>query len=352
MWGRAVKRALTCLVRGCIGRAVGIACCVPALLSGDGALIWPTPNRAFQEGRSIEAFVQATASGKPESGLFGCVRNGGSRFHEGLDLFPVRRDRRGEALDPVYTVLPGRVVHVSKVAGHSSYGRYVVVQHEGEAPAFHTLYAHLASVASGVRTGVRVDSGHVLGRMGRSAAGYSIPRSRAHLHFEIGFRLTDDFQRWFDAQAFGSKNRHGVWNGMNLVSLDPLAFYRAYRRGSVASLGDYLKRLRPVARIRVHSSTVPDFMQHYPALSTRPLDAGRLVAWDIAFSQYGVPLEWTPRFAAEDIEGRPGDVRVLAYAPRTLATQSCRRVLDLEGTVPLPSRRTRATIEKLFGFFR
>ena len=45
-----------------------------------------------------------------ESSLFGCVRNSDSRFHEGLDLYPVKRDDRGEAADPVYAVLLGRVV--------------------------------------------------------------------------------------------------------------------------------------------------------------------------------------------------------------------------------------------------
>ena len=59
---------------------------VPVLV--EASLIWPTPNPAFQNGKPIEAYVQATVSGRVESGLFGCVRNGGSRFHEGLDLYP------------------------------------------------------------------------------------------------------------------------------------------------------------------------------------------------------------------------------------------------------------------------
>ena len=121
-----------------------IACVVS--LCGQG-LIWPTPNPAFQEGKPLETFIQPTSSGKIESGLFGCVRNNGHKFHEGIDLYPLHRDQYGEAKDVIYSVLPGRVVHVSKVAGHSSYGRYVVVLHDAEAPSFHTLYSHLASVA-------------------------------------------------------------------------------------------------------------------------------------------------------------------------------------------------------------
>ena len=312
-------------------------------------LIWPTPNPAFQNGQPIEAFIQPTASGVPESGLFGCVRNSGGRFHEGLDLYPVERDQRGEATDEVYAVLPGRIVHVNKTAGHSSYGRYVVVEHDQQVPAFHTLYAHLASIGTGITVGARVESGTKLGIMGRSAS-YAIPRTRAHLHFEIGFRLTNDFQGWYDRQKYGSKNRHGMWNGMNLVSINPLGFYESIRRGQVSNLYEYLKSIPAYARIRMQTSQVPDFVKEYPSLVTRPYAGRQLVAWDIAFSQYGVPKEWTPRFADEGIGGRPGDVKVIAYSPTLLKQQSCRRVLDMAGTTPEISSATLSTLKKLFGF--
>ena len=312
-------------------------------------LIWPTPNSAFQNGQPIETFIQATASGVPESGLFGCVRTGGTRFHEGLDLFPVDRDRRGEATDAVYAVLPGRIMHVSNTPAHSSYGRYIVVEHDQQVPAFHTLYAHLASVGGGIIVGARVESGAKLGIMGRSAS-YSIPRTRAHLHFEIGFRLTNDFQGWYDRQKFGSKNRHGMWNGMNLVSINPLDFYESIRQGQVSNLYEYLKLIPAIARIRVQTADVPDFVKAYPALVTRPYVGKQLVAWDIAFSQYGVPKEWTPRFAEEAIGGRLGDVKVLAYSPTLLKQQNCRRVLDVGGTKPKISSGTLSTLKKLFGF--
>lgn len=319
-------------------------------LSAASGLIWPTPNSAFQNRETIEAFVQPTSSGRIESGLFGCVRNGGARFHEGLDLFPVKRSRLREALDPVYAILPGQVVHVSRIAGHSSYGRYVVVRHDDESPAFHSLYAHLASVDSAIKVGSRVEAGSVLGIMGRSAAGYVIPRSRAHLHLELGLKLTDDFQGWFDRQSFGSKNRHGNWNGMNLVSVDPLGFYRAVRDGEVAGFQQYLKRLPVAARIRVHTAKIPDFVRNYPALVTRSYDRRRIVAWDIAFTQFGLPKEWTPRYSEERLAGRVGEVRVLAYNSELLESQSCRRVIRLAGRVPTIAPGTVTTLKKLFGF--
>lgn len=328
---------------------IGLSAFVLLIQSTQANLIWPTPNPAFQNGEPIEAFVQPTVSGRVESGLFGCVRNGGHKFHEGLDLYPVKRDSRGEALDPVYAVLGGRVVFVNSVAGHSGYGRYVVVQHVGESPAFHTLYAHLASVADGIVAGAMIERGAVLGIMGRSAS-YSIPRNRAHVHLEIGFKLTDDFQKWYDRQKFGSKNRHGIWNGMNLVSVDPLDFYRSIRRGESSNLAGYLKRRPAVARIRVHTNQVPSFVGNYPALVTRPYVGRSLAAWDVAFTKYGVPKEWTPRFADEGLGGRAGDVKLIAYNPAVLEDQTCRRVLDVKGRRPAISSGTLSTLRKLFGF--
>jgi murein DD-endopeptidase MepM/ murein hydrolase activator NlpD len=319
----------------------------PMLASAN--LIWPTPNPAFQNGESIEHFVQPTVSGITESGLFGCVRNGGHRFHEGIDLFPLKRDKRGEALDPVFAVLPGKVVHANRVAGHSSYGRYVVIEHDQEVPSYHTLYAHLASVSDGIEPGARVEAGTVIGIMGRSAT-YTIPRQRAHVHFEIGFRLTDDFQTWYDRQKFGSKNQHGMWNGMNLVSVDPLAFYQSIRAGEVTNLYEHLHRLPAVARIRVFTSQVPDFVNNFPALVTKPYQGQEVVAWDIAFTQYGVPKEWIPRFAADNLDGQAGEVKVIAYNPSLLKEQTCRRVLNVSGSTPTISSGTISSIKKLFGF--
>src|SRR5690606_15016547 len=149
-------------------------------------LMWPTPDPAFAKGEPLISMLQATASGDPESGGFGCVRNGGHRFHEAIDLKPVMPRKKGEATDPVYAVLEGQVVHVAAKNGQSGYGRYVVLEHKRDGLLVYTLYAHLAAVAPGIEKGMKVQAGTVLGTMGRSATGYSIPRERAHLHFEIG----------------------------------------------------------------------------------------------------------------------------------------------------------------------
>jgi murein DD-endopeptidase MepM/ murein hydrolase activator NlpD len=345
-----------CLIRSCCFNPLQVSAVVLIFASGipsliaESGIVWPTPNPAFQEGRPTEDFIQPTASGRIESGLFGCVRNDGARFHEGIDLFPIFRDRNREATDPIYAVLPGRVAYVNTVAGHSSYGRYIIVEHPQVKPPVHTLYAHLRSVAPGLAVGSTVEAGSVLGVMGRSAGGYTIPRERAHLHFEIGFRFSDQFQRWFDGQGFGSRNHHGVWNGMNLVGIDPLDFYTQLRNGTIANIDEYLRRETVAATVRVHRAQVPDFVRRYPGLLKRSLDNNReLAGWDIGFTWYGLPLTWAPLYRDEGISGQAGSVQILRYNRDLIEANRCRRIVSFssDGRASL-ARHGEVTLSKLF----
>ena len=303
--------------------AGALACAASTSVSGETRieLVWPTINRAYFEREPLEAFVQPTESGESTSGLFGCVRTQGRQFHEGLDLKPVARDRRGEATDQIFSVLPGVVRHISRVAGHSSYGRYIVLEHPDQSPSVYTLYAHLSAIAPGLQVGDRVERAQVIGTMGRSAGGYTIPKDGAYLHFEIGLRLTDEFQRWYDRRKFGSKNEHGVWNGMNLVGIDPLEFYSLFRERRVDTFADYFRQMPAVVRVRVASSKIPDFIRRYPALRTRP-DIESAAGWEIAFNNFGIPFAWTPLDAADLTDMKPGEIKIVETD--TAALRACR----------------------------
>lgn len=313
------------LVLGAVGQV---------LATLDLPLVWPTPNRAFLERQPPDAYLQPTASGRLESALWGCVRNGGTRFHEGLDLKPVRRSGSGEAADPVFAIMPGTVVHVSAVAGRSSYGRYAVIEHEVEGLRFYTLYAHLASFRKGIQPGVRVLAGTELGTMGRSAAGYTIPRHRAHLHLEIGLQLSGArFDAWYAGAGFGSPNHHGGWNGMNLVGFDPLDFYKKVLGGLAAGVSDYLS-LEPVAvEVRYHTRAFPEFLKRNPGLIQRRAEDGDRVAWDIGFTSYGLPVRWTARLEHEGIERkRSGTLEILKINPEAAQGNRCRKMLERVGS--------------------
>lgn len=254
---------------------------------------WPTPNSAFLKGEPDAAVAQPTVSGNVESAFFGCVRNHGTRFHEGIDLRPISRDGNGEALDSVFAFADGVVRYVNNDAQKSSYGRYIVIEHPQTAPGLVTLYAHLRSVDSNIRAGVEVSGGTKLARMGRSAS-YVIPKSRAHLHFEIAFWLGPDFQDWYDKQPYSSKNDHGAYNGMNMVGLDVWSFWKALRSGEVSTVEEFIASEEIAYVVDVPYSTIPDILQVNPQLmKNRSLPFGNLAGWRIDFTWYGLPIGWT-----------------------------------------------------------
>ncbi|HWA10929.1 MAG TPA: M23 family metallopeptidase [Opitutaceae bacterium] len=282
----------------------------PATVADRIAIVWPTPNDAFAQGRPLASFLQDAGSGDPESGGFGCVRSSGGQFHEGIDIKALARDRSGEPVDDIYAAMDGVVRYINIRPGESSYGRYIVMEHPDLTPAVYTLYAHLTRVAPGIVVGARVGRGQVIATMGHSAGGYAIPRERAHLHFEIGLWVTRDFQAWYDGRKFGSRNEHGVWNGMNLMGFDPLDFLRQYRARQVDNFQEYLARQPTAVRVRIATHRVPDFVQRYPSLLTKPMPL-TVDGWDIRFNWTGLPIALTP-LGAMDVLGLPPNKPVLS----------------------------------------
>lgn len=262
-------------------------------------LVWPTPHRGWAEGRPPAEWLQHAGSGDPATGGFGGVRNGGARFHEGIDIRATGRDRQGHATDPVFAAMDGVVRYLSTSPGNSGYGRYVVLEHPERQPAVYTLYAHLSRLAPGLREGLAVRAGQPLGTMGHSSGGYMIPAARAHLHFEIGLAVTRDFQSWYLRRRLGSRNEHGMWNGMNLLGLDPVPFFDDWRAGRLAEPRDLLARQQTAVRLRIASFRVPDFVQRYPALLTRPMPLGPVAGWEIRCNWTGLPFAWTPLTTTE-----------------------------------------------------
>lgn len=322
----------------------------PALQAADRIeLVWPTPNKSWAEGKSATSFLQHAGSGDPESGGFGGVRSNGAQFHEGLDIKPVARDRRGEPTDSVFAAMPGVVRHVSAAAGDSGYGRYVVIEHPTMTPAVYTLYAHLAKIASGIRPGAVVQAGQTLGTMGHSSGGYMIPKDRSHLHFEIGVAITRDFQGWYNRQKFGSRNEHGMWNGMNLAGVDPLQFFNDWRSRRIDTVQDFFAQMRPVVRLRVATLRTPDFIARYPSLLTRPMPVGVVAGWEIRFNWTGLPFAWTP-LTSEQVAGLPPNqpqiLEVDADVERRERSKSL--AVNRRGTWSI-GRDLETVLEQLFG---
>ena len=336
-------------MRRTLSRIVLLLC--PAMLVAGPRieLAWPTPNTAYIEGKGREAYVQPTVSGEVESGQFGCVRSGGGQFHEGADLKPVARDKRGEPADDVFASMAGVVRHVNMRAGESSYGRYIVIEHSDLKPAVYTLYAHLSAVAPGLKAGDTVTRGQVIATMGRTSGGYTIPKERAHLHFEIGVVATRQFQSWYEWKKFGSPNEQGLYNGMNLMGLDPLDFFDQFRARRVNDFKEYFAQLPMVARVRIATSQVPDFVLRYPDLLTEEVPMAGVAGWSVKVNATGLPFSWTPLKASDVIGFRANEVRLSDVDANALKHFRCKSIAVMRRGEYEPGRDLETMLQQVFG---
>ncbi|MBR5889481.1 MAG: M23 family metallopeptidase [Akkermansia sp.] len=240
----------------------------------------------------VERLFEGVKTQPWEAGTYGMVRNpfrpqpGAavmfSRLHEGIDVKPVRRDAQGNPQDTVHPIAPGRVVHVSSHPGHSNYGRYVVVAHRAPEGIIYSLYAHLAVVQCEV--GQNVEPGHELGRLGYSGVGLN--KTRAHLHLEIALMINSRF-----AEFYKGENKHGNYNGLNLIGIDPAVVLKACKNGETFSLSKHFATLKEHYRVAVPCIPALDIMRRYPFLYKGSRTAtSRPESLEIAFTAEGVPI--------------------------------------------------------------
>ncbi len=258
----------------------------------------PTENHNLLHGRpeKFYMYVDRTFEGERstpwEGGSWGLVRNpvrvGGEvrylRFHEGIDIAPVKRDRAGNPLDLVMSIAEGTVVHVSDVPGRSNYGRYIVVAHPvGDDSVVHSLYAHLAKCT--VKPGDRVKAGGVLGQMGYTGRGLN--RTRAHLHLELALLMSTRFQGWFERYS-GGTNHHGNYNGMNLIGMDVARFFLERQEDPQLSVPRFVRDSPAYFKVTVPRKGTLDFARRHPWLVYGDLDQPS-PSWEIAFTATGLP---------------------------------------------------------------
>jgi len=255
-------------------------------------LTFPTDNDALRRGNPA-AFYQPTAEGSVESGMFGCVRRGGRRFHEGIDIRCLRRDKRGEPLDEVRAVADGEVAFINSKPGLSNYGRYVVLAHRWDGVAVYTLYAHLADVAGDLKAGQPVSKDQRLGTLGHSTnTREGIPSERAHLHFEVDFLLNNHFHIWYPKRE-PKAPPFGNFNGLNLYGLDPAALLLAAGANPKLNFAEYVAQ-QPVAfTVLIPAKPFPWLKLHPEQIQAAP--QGPIVAYEIGVTAWGLPVAIWPR---------------------------------------------------------
>ena len=281
---------------------------------------WPTDNRAFFDNKPLEAYIQPTQSGRLASGLWGCTRNQGKKFHAGVDIKSLHRDRRYVPQDRIFAVLPGKIACINTNSKNSAYGNYVVLEHFEPNLRFYTLYAHLASVEPTLKVGQSVAQSALLGIMGCTG---NVPGLYyAHVHFEVGLSVGTEqtFAQWYEMQKSKPRdpNKHGKWHGSNLVSLDPLKFFRAK-----SNFTHFLKA-QPIAfTLSVAADKIPDFMVQNTALGTLP--SGKFYGWRIDFTWFGAVVHFEPL-----LQPQKEKWQVVSFDKRELEKNGNRHTLEFD----------------------
>lgn len=263
------------------------------------SLTFPTAQTNLWRTNDAEVFMP-TASGRVSSALYGSVRtrmsNGRAMpaFHEGIDIAPLRRDGRGRAMDEVFSIAEGKVVYANGIGGASSYGKYVVVEHNAPIGPVYSLYSHLTEIEDAVKDNARVAAGQAIGRMGNSST-LGIPVSRSHLHLEICLMLNRRFSDW--CRKNGMSTRHGNHHGWNLTGINPLAPYLRENTTEPFSVQQHLSAQPTAFLLTSRSARKPDYFEMYPALWRN--GKGRFRAITLSFSGGGVITRGRPASSRE-----------------------------------------------------
>jgi|TARA_B100000959_G_scaffold84574_1_gene90003 murein DD-endopeptidase MepM/ murein hydrolase activator NlpD len=295
------------------------------------AFQFPTANRELlRTGGEVNFFTPTNPERPWSSGAFGCVRNSGTRLHEGIDIMSLKRDDDGESVDAVMSSRSGKVVHINRNISASNYGKYIVLLHEIERFPIYTLYAHLRKVKGSLAVGDTLDAGAILGTLGRTSnTKEGIPRERAHLHFEIGIQVNPKFSQWFDGWYKGGNNFHGNWNGLNLLGLDAAAILKQADAGSFKML-EHLNKEKHLCRILIFNKTF-NWLKQFPQLieDRNPKNTKAIQAWELDLNFNGIPVRAVP--IRDEIHSGGAKYRILHVDKKILNMHPCSGLVFLKG---------------------
>ncbi len=255
----------------------------------------PTDNRALFDGKP-EDFYMFVFRGKSKAwtaGQYGFVRNLittdkegviATKFHEGLDIKPVKRDRNQNPLDEIRAIASGQVVYLNKNARGSDYGKYLVIKHDWGYGPFYSLYAHLARID--VELEQRVLGGHPIGKMGYTGVGLN--RTRAHLHLELCMLSTVNFADWL-----GAPTPRGNYDGRNLIGLDIASLFLAAQADPKLSIPAFLESASPYFKVAIPREGELEITQRYPWLKKGD-HSKPSASYEMAFTDSGIPLSVVP----------------------------------------------------------
>jgi len=101
----------------------------------------------------------------------------------------------------------------------------------------------------------------------------------------------DQFETWHAAN-FPTPNKHGAYNGINLMGLDVAEFYLAQRKDPALALPEFVRR-QPVAfRLQIPASPHFQLPIRYPWMVEGAAQAAR--SWAVSFTSAGFPVKIEP----------------------------------------------------------
>ena len=264
------------------------------LLGASERIAWQLPTENDELFRNqYSRFFQPTISRRLISGMFGFVRTSEpeparlfEHFHKGIDVRALHRDPKGEPTDVVRASAEGEVVRVNLDEKISDYGKQVILRHDWGGQPVYTIYGHLASIA--VEVGQKVEAGDPLGIMGWTGPGLS--RDRAHLHFEITFQINGKFAEWVETAKPGrlwQPNRHGEWNGLNLMGVDPVPLLKAAHEGRPMSCQECLASQASGFVVR---TPIPLGQPDWLRWTRKQLIGPGEKSWELEMTPWGLPL--------------------------------------------------------------
>jgi hypothetical protein len=105
--------------------------------------------------------------------------------------------------------------------------------------------------------------------------------------------LSRRFQKWY-GKYFTSPNRHGIYNGINLVGLDIAGLYLAHQRNPSITIPQFMSGMRVYWKVLIANKGTPALLKLYPWLARDMAAAKGNPSWEISLSSSGVPLAVAP----------------------------------------------------------
>ena len=226
----------------------------------------------------------------------------------------------------------GTVAYLNTRPSLSNFGNYIVLRHAIGGVDIYSSYAHLREIRPGLKAGQTVKAGEAIATMGRTANTHEgISKDRAHLHFELNLFVNDRFPAWHKKTFPGQRNDHGVWNGQNLIGLDPrLILVEQQMAGAKFDLWRFIQGQTGLCRVVVRATDFP-WLRRYPGL-VRPnpkVAKEGIAGYEVALNFNAVAFELIPR-AASEIKGQ-AKFQLLSVNETECHKNRCRRLVTQRG---------------------